>query len=87
MLLGFVIPPIASQILVFAAGLMRGQATLNWTHTVTFGVFVLQVLIVIYLVWKLDGARWAAGALGIFAATYAAFASLVAGMSFQDTWL
>lgn len=86
----FVLPIAASEILVAAAGFLRGTFRYDPNYLVTWivGAFVLfQIAGAAYVVWRLDGARWSAGALAIFTSSYALFAGFVAVMAFTDDWV
>lgn len=86
----FLALPAASQMLVVVAGFMRGRVGHNELHYIFFGLsgfILLQLVAACYLVFRLTAARLPALALAIFSLTYALFASFVALMSFQDTWL
>jgi hypothetical protein len=84
-LLLFFIPFGLSELVVSVAGLLRGQ--IADTGLILFPFVVVQLVLSVYLVFDLRGARIAASALAIFSFTYALFGAFVASMSFTDRWL
>ena len=86
-LLAFILPVLLSEMLVAAAGFMRGALRGSASNPVVYGFLILQLLIAVYLVFRLRGSRVAATLLAVFSILYALFAVFIAGMSFNDTWL
>jgi hypothetical protein len=85
----FLIPAAITELFVAIAGAMRGLAPYD-SHilTVALSLFVgLQIILAIYLVFAMKGARLAATALALFSVTYAMFATFIAGMSITNDWL
>jgi hypothetical protein len=86
-LLIFLLLPLLRQVLVAAAGYMRGDVDNDTSEVVLSVFFWSQVAIAAYFVFRLQGARLPAVLLGLFSLSYAVFASFVASMSFSDVWL
>jgi len=84
-LFAFMTSVFASQALVAVAGFWRGQ--LNEPGIVLNAFMLLQLLLVIYLIYRLEGARLAALFLGAFSMAYAFEAWFISTMSFRDIWL
>jgi hypothetical protein len=88
-LLLFLIPAAITELFVAIAGVMRGLAPYD-SHilSVVLCLFVgLQVILAVYLIFALKGARLAGTALALFSITYAIFGAFIAGMSFTNDWL
>lgn len=86
-LLLFIIPALLSELLVGVAGLFRGQMRGDPTDWLIGAFLIVQLLLCSYLIWRAKGARIAAAPLAIFSMSYAAFATFIAMMAFNDTWL
>lgn len=89
-LLIFLLPLAASQILVAAAGFLRGalrhdpNGLLLWI----IGTFIfLEIAGAAYAVWRLKDARSPAAAIAFFSSSYALFSAFVATMAFTDDWI
>lgn len=85
-LLLFLLPLIASEILVIISGFYRGQVPSGGGKWMLV-FLVTEALMAGFLVYRLKGARVSASFLAIFCVAYAWFASFVAGMSFSNIWL
>jgi hypothetical protein len=86
-LLFFLIPAVLSEALVALAGAFRGRVANTASHAILLGFFVLQLLLISYLIYRTRNARVAAAALGVFSLSYAFFAMFIASMAFSDVWL
>lgn len=86
-LLIFLLLPAAGQVLVVAAGFMRGSLREEVAQPILLAFLLLQIAVAGYLVFRLKGARLPAAALTVFTVSYAFFAAFVASMAFNDTWL
>lgn len=83
----FLIPFAASQAFVGLAGAMRGQFRTDESGFVLLAFVTGQLVLAVYLVWRLKGARVPAVLLALFSLSYALFAAFVAGMALTDNWL
>jgi hypothetical protein len=80
-LLIFLLPTALSQIYVAVAGWFRGKPK-GGASLLVF--LVLQLVFIVYLVYRSKGARPAAIALALFCIAYALFAAFIAGMAFAN---
>ena len=85
--LWFLVPAVASHVLVAVAGLMRGRLDQDASNPVLIAFLVAQLVLCGFLIWRLRRARVEAALLTVFAMTYALFAAFIASMSFNDVWL
>lgn len=74
-----------SEILVFASGIWRGQ--LQHCNPVLLAFLILQGAVLLYLIFRLKGARLSAAPLAVFAFSFALMTAGMAEMSFADNWL
>jgi hypothetical protein len=89
-LLLFLLLPVASQILLVAAGFARGafkHATSSDTPWIIWAFILLQFAAAAYLVWRLKGARAPAAGMAVFTSSYALEAAFVASMALADDWV
>ena len=84
-LLYFFLPFLFSEALLVFAGIFRGHV--QDPNPINIPFLVAQFGILVYLVFRLKGARLPAVLLAIFSFTYALWAAFVAAMSFTDIWL
>ena len=86
-LLFFLFSPRISEFYVTIAGAMRGQVRGN-AGLVPSWIFVgIQAVLIVLLIYKSKGIRWAAYSLSLFCASYAFYAWFVGGMAFADSWI
>jgi hypothetical protein len=78
---------VGSFVLVALAGLFRGHVEGNLLLVVLLGSTALQAAMGVTLIYRARGARVAAALMFPFCASFWLFATFVAAMSFQDTWL
>ena len=81
----FLVLPAASQVLMIVAGLLRDRPA--YTSPMWWLFPLLQLVVGLYFVYRLDGARLPAIALTVFSVTYAMLATFIAGMAISGTWL
>jgi len=83
----FLIPLLLSQFLVAVAGGFERQGAVAWVDPLLFLFLASQMLLCLYLIYRLEEVRRAATALSLFSITYAVHAAFVAGMSLTGDWL
>lgn len=86
-LLLFLIPAGLSQLLVAIAGAFERQLSDPWLGPLLLMFLAAQLLMSLYLIYKLEEVRRAASALSVFSFTYALFSAFVAAMAFSGDWL
>jgi hypothetical protein len=86
-LTAFLVPLLASQVLLIIAGLTRGRVAQSSADIVLYGFLVLQAVLAAILIWRFRDSRMAASALAVFSLCYALFASFVATNAMANSWL
>ena len=86
-LVAFLIPFLASQVLLVLAGLSRGRVAQGTADTILYAFLGMQAILAAVLIWRFRDARLAAAALAIFSLCYALFASFVATNAMANSWL
>lgn len=84
-LLYFLLPFLGSVGMTVAAGFFRGQ--LSDPEPVLYSFLALQLVLIVFLVYKLRAAWPPAVFFALFSMIYALWAYFVSAMSFTDTWL
>ncbi|MDC7682990.1 hypothetical protein PQU92_06865 [Asticcacaulis sp. BYS171W] len=75
-----------SHVLVTVAGALRGQVK-HGSEPVLYAFLCLQILLAVWFIFRLKGARLIAGGLSLFNIGYAFMAFLIAAMALPDVWL
>jgi hypothetical protein len=86
-LLWFLAPVALSQGFVAVAGLFRGTLRGSGATLVLVAFLGLQVVLVVFALFRSKNARLTAIPLALFCVTYTLFAGFIAGMAFSDDWL
>jgi len=82
-LLLFLLSPALSGLLVAFAAVREGGLPVSFEQSLLLGFLGVQILLVVFLVYRIREARAAAAALAVFCLTYAGFALFLA-LSFGD---
>ena len=85
-LLLFIIPFLLSELVVFVAGVMRGQLGAEVPSAALVAFLAVQLMLSGFLIYRLTGARWAASALALFSMSYAFMATIIASMMLSEAW-
>ena len=83
----FVIPALISQAYVAFAGLLRGAFESYAVGPPLFPFLIFQLVLALYLIYRLREALLPATLLAAFSISYALFASFMADMAFTNNWI
>ena len=83
-LTAFLIPFLASQVLLVIAALSRGRVAQDSADIILYAFLALQALLAGILIWRFRDSRLAASALAVFSLCYGLFTAFVATNSMAN---